>query len=429
MTVYKNIVDEESMKRDFVHIINPLTWLRNAKIFNRVHSSGEFASILHRERDRADRTGQEFSMAVFDIRNGSRKNDAARNLIPILTHRIRSTDAIGWLADGRIGAVLPHTQPECAWKFVANVRKAYNGGAPPECMVYVYPSAWLPVDDSAPLQDPRSLRKTPVPGETGDPGMQSSRTDAADSARPIRELEPNILFRIPMWKRAIDIVGSLVAILILSPLLLLVALLIKIVSPGPVLFRQKRVGYLGRIFTIWKFRTMHANADTTPHQDYLQELIRNEKVMTKLDNTRDPRIIPFGGILRATGIDELPQLINVLLGDMSLVGPRPCLPYEAYEFHPWQMRRFDAVPGLTGLWQVSGKNRTTFKEMMRLDIGYARKLAFLLDVKIVLRTIPAIVAQVAARPSNPHARAKELSIVTRWSAVLFAILVLNAPRK
>ncbi|TFH31917.1 MAG: sugar transferase [Deltaproteobacteria bacterium] len=259
--------------------------------------------------------------------------------------------------------------------------------------------------------------------------MLFSRVDAADRARPIEELEPHVLFRIPLWKRAIDILGSLVAILLLSPLLLVVALLIKIVSPGPALFWQKRVGYLGRVFTMWKFRTMHVNTDTTLHQNYLRELIRNEKEMTKLDHIRDPRIIPFGGILRATGIDELPQLINVLLGDMSLVGPRPCLPYEAYEYHSWQMRRFDAVPGLTGMWQVSGKNRTTVKEMMRLDIGYARKRAFLLDVMIVLKTIPAIVVQVADRPSTVHARAKEMSTVTRLGAVLLAILVVNSPHK
>jgi lipopolysaccharide/colanic/teichoic acid biosynthesis glycosyltransferase len=259
--------------------------------------------------------------------------------------------------------------------------------------------------------------------------MLFSRLDAADRARPIEELEPHVLFRIPLWKRAIDIAGSLVAILLLSPLLLLVALLIKIVSPGPALFRQKRVGYLGRVFTMWKFRTMHVNADTTLHRNYLRELIRNEKEMTKLDNGRDPRIIPFGNLLRGTGIDELPQLINILLGDMSLVGPRPCLPYEAREYDSWQMRRFDTVPGLTGLWQVSGKNRTTFKEMMRLDICYARKRAFLLDVMIVLKTIPAIVVQVAARPSGAHARAKELSAVTRLGAVLIAILVVNAPRE
>jgi lipopolysaccharide/colanic/teichoic acid biosynthesis glycosyltransferase len=416
------------MKRYLDHI-NPLTRLRDAKIFNRVHSSGEFASILNRERDRADRTGQEFSMAVFEVGNGKSKTHAARNLVPILTHRIRSTDSIGWLANGRIGAVLPHTRPECAWKFVANVRKAYNGSAPPDCVVYAYPSSWLPDDDGGPHRDPRSLKKTPVPVETGNSGMLFSRVDTAYSARPIEELEPVVPFRIPLWKRAIDILGSFFAILLLSPFLLVVALLIRIVSPGPVLFRQKRVGYLGRVFTMWKFRTMHVNADTSFHRNYLRDLIRNEKEMTKLDHGMDFRIIPFGNLLRATGIDELPQLINVLLGDMSLVGPRPCLPYEAYEYHPWQMRRFDAVPGLTGLWQVSGKNRTTFKEMMRLDIRYAKKRAFMLDVTIVLKTIPAIVCQMANRPFNAHTRAKELSPGTRLGAVLFAILVMNSPHK
>jgi exopolysaccharide production protein ExoY len=180
---------------------------------------------------------------------------------------------------------------------------------------------------------------------------------------------------------------------------------------------------------MWKFRTMHVNADTTLHRNYLQELICNEKEMTKLDHGRDPRIIPFGNFLRSTAIDELPQLINVLLGDMSLVGPRPCLSYEAREYDPWQKRRFDTLPGLTGLWQVSGKNRTTFKEMMRLDIDYARKRALLLDVMIVLKTIPAIIVQVAERPSNAHARAKDLSVVTRLGAKLLAILVVNDPHK
>ena len=416
------------MKR-YLDYINPLTHLRDAKIFNRVHSSVEFASILNRERDRADRTGQEFSLAVFEVGNGKRKTHTARDLVPILTQRMRSTDAIGWLADGRIGVVLPHTRPECAWKFIANVRKVYNGSAAPECVVYVYPSSWLPSDDGDPPRDPRSLRRTPVPGETGDSGTLFSIVEIADTARPIEELEPHVLSRIPLWKRAIDIAGSFAAILLLSPLLLLVALFIRIVSPGPVLFRQKRVGYLGKVFTMWKFRTMHVNADTTLHQNYLRELIRNEKKMTKLDHGRDPRIIPCGTLLRATGIDELPQLINVLLGDMSLVGPRPCLPYEAYEYHSWQMRRFDALPGLTGLWQVSGKNRTTFKEMMRLDIGYAKKRAFLLDVMIVLKTIPAIFVQVADQPSYVHARAKEPSAVTRLGAVLLAILVVNSPHK
>jgi len=377
------------------------------KINRGVHSAEVFASILNRERDRTDRTGQEFSMVVFEAGAGIRKSPSTRNLVTILTQRIRSTDDIGRLGDGRIAAVLAHTSSDGAWKFVDNVRQAFPGDtSPPECAVYAYPSCW-------------------IPQAAGEPGKQRSKVDGGDGARPLEELESHFLCPIPLWKRAIDVAGSLAAMILLSPLLLLVALLIKIVSPGPIFFRQERVGYLGHVFTLWKFRTMHLNADTTVHQKYLRDLIHNGKEMVKLDNGKDPRIIPFGHILRATGIDELPQLLNVLLGEMSLVGPRPCIPYEARGYAPWQMRRFDAVPGLTGLWQVSGKNRTTFKEMMRLDICYAKKRAFLLDMKIFLKTLPAIFNQVADRPSYANARAKGLSTVLRVGAVILAILTLN----
>jgi lipopolysaccharide/colanic/teichoic acid biosynthesis glycosyltransferase len=401
----------------------------DARIFNIVCSARNFSSIIHRERDRSDRTGQGFSLVIFEVGNGKNRSDSVRNLVPILTHRIRSTDAIGWLEDGRIGVILPHTTTERAWKFVANVRNAFNGNAPPECVVYAYPSSWVPGDEQFPPQDSRSRRKTPGPEEIDASGSRSSCLPCENRTRPIDALEPYLLFQIPLWKRAIDIAGSVLALILLSPLLLAVPILIKIVSPGPVLFRQDRVGYRGKVFTIWKFRTMHVNADTTPHRDYVQGLINNEKIMTKLDNGKDHRIIPFGNLLRATGIDELPQLVNVFLGDMSLVGPRPCLSYEAQEFSPWQMRRFDAVPGLTGLWQVSGKNRTTFKEMMRLDIGYAKKRAFRLDMIIFLKTIPAIVRQVADRPSGTRTQGKELSAVVRVGAVLLAFLTLHAPRE
>jgi len=119
-------------------------------------------------------------------------------------------------------------------------------------------------------------------------------------------------------------------------------------------------------------------------------LMGTEAPMTKLDARKDPRLIPLGALLRATGLDELPQLINVVRGEMSIVGPRPCIPYEYELYQPWQRRRFDAVPGLTGLWQVSGKNRTTFNEMIRLDIEYSERLSFWLDLQIILRTLPAL---------------------------------------
>jgi lipopolysaccharide/colanic/teichoic acid biosynthesis glycosyltransferase len=199
---------------------------------------------------------------------------------------------------------------------------------------------------------------------------------------------------IPRWKRTLDVAFVLLTLPVVLPLAFLVAALIRMVSDGPVLFRQERVGYLGRKFLCFKFRTMFVGAETAPHQDYLQHLMESDAPMTKLDARGDARIIPFGLLLRSTGLDELPQLINVLRGEMSLVGPRPCLAYECDEYLPWQRERFNTLPGLTGLWQVSGKNQTTFAEMMRLDISYAREKTLGLDVAIILKTIPAILRQV-----------------------------------
>ena len=169
-----------------------------------------------------------------------------------------------------------------------------------------------------------------------------------------------------------------------------VALVVLCGSRGPVFFRQRRVGYKGREFACYKFRTMQVNADSKSHRDHFRHLMGTEVPMTKLDARSDPRLIPLGAVLRATGLDELPQLINVIRGEMSLVGPRPCIPYEYELYQPWQRRRFDAVPGLTGLWQVSGKNRTTFNEMIRLDIEYSERLSLWLDLKIILKTLPAL---------------------------------------
>ncbi|MFO1513040.1 MAG: sugar transferase [Verrucomicrobiota bacterium] len=198
---------------------------------------------------------------------------------------------------------------------------------------------------------------------------------------------------IPLWKRMLDVA----VILAFSPLLVLVggvvALVIKFGSRGPVLFRQQRVGYHGQQFTCLKFRTMHVGAETNSHQGHTAQLIKSEVPMTKLDAGNDPRVIPFGSILRATGLDELPQMVNVLRGEMSLVGPRPCIPYEYEMYEPWQRRRFNAAPGLTGLWQVSGKNRTTFNQMINLDIEYSERSSLGLDLMIILKTVPALVTQ------------------------------------
>jgi len=210
---------------------------------------------------------------------------------------------------------------------------------------------------------------------------------------------------LPVWKRILDVA----LVLALSPGLVLlggaIAALIKLGSPGPVFFRQRRVGYKGTEFVCIKFRTMRVNAEADSHRRHTQELIRSQTPMTKLDARRDPRMIPLGTLLRVSGLDELPQLLNVLRGEMSLVGPRPCIRYECEAYEPWHWQRFDAVPGLTGLWQVSGKNRTTFDQMVRLDIEYSQRLSLWLDVKILFKTVPALWGQYcdlrAARAQAP----------------------------
>ena len=209
---------------------------------------------------------------------------------------------------------------------------------------------------------------------------------------------------IPAWKRLLDIACIVLALPVLLPVMLIITGLIKVVSAGPVLFLQERVGFRGRRFICFKFRTMKVNADSEIHRKHLVDLMRSDVPMTKMDSKGDPRVIPFGRILRATGLDELPQLLNVLGGQMSLVGPRPCLPYEYDNYLPAQKRRFDTLPGLTGLWQVSGKNRTTFSEMIALDVEYSKKKSPWLDLKIMFKTLPALAVQVREARAKKNAK-------------------------
>jgi lipopolysaccharide/colanic/teichoic acid biosynthesis glycosyltransferase len=151
---------------------------------------------------------------------------------------------------------------------------------------------------------------------------------------------------------------------------------------------------------------MKVNADTKVHQNMLKDMINSDAPMTKMDSKGDARIIPFGSILRSSGLDELPQLINVLKGDMSLVGPRPCTPYEYEQYDSWHKERFRAVPGLTGLWQVSGKNRTTFNEMINLDIQYAEDASPWMDIKIMFRTFPVLLGQIKESQNRKRGNSK-----------------------
>jgi lipopolysaccharide/colanic/teichoic acid biosynthesis glycosyltransferase len=173
-----------------------------------------------------------------------------------------------------------------------------------------------------------------------------------------------------------------------------VSLWILMVSPGPLLYRQERVGYRGRRFMILKFRTMHVNSETLSHEGYFEKLMQSNCPMTKLDSCGDARLVRGGRILRALGLDELPQLFNVMRSEMSLVGPRPCTAREFEHYRPEQKLRVNAPPGLTGYWQVNGKNKTSFNQMITMDIYYGQHMSVLMDLSIILRTVPAIGIQV-----------------------------------
>jgi lipopolysaccharide/colanic/teichoic acid biosynthesis glycosyltransferase len=192
-------------------------------------------------------------------------------------------------------------------------------------------------------------------------------------------------------KRALDVAGAVVGLLVVSPILGLVAVAVRVDSPGPILFRQIRLGVGARPFTVLKFRTMHLSADEARHQDHIRELLQTGDAATEVTTwapiPADPRVTRVGGFLRRSHLDELPQFVNVLRGDMSLVGPRPPIPYEVELYEPWQLPRLSVMPGLTGMWQAYGWGRLPFAEGVKLDLEYVERRSLGLDLKIILRTL------------------------------------------
>ncbi len=368
-------------------------------------NSEMFHAECRKEKMRADRTLVPFTLLLFDVVNTADDHRSRELALEVLGLTVvgcsRGSDTKGWHRSGerlQLGLLLHNTEADKANRVIRTVREQFrervtghhihNGKALELlCQAATYPNVQLDGEVRAPEGEPQQMRST------------------------LARIEGKLLRgSLPWWKRGTDIAISLGALLILSPLLVLVAVLIKLVSPGPVFFKQQRVGYLGRAFTLYKFRTMHVNFDASVHQAHLARLIATQKEtsdgdqpMRKLDDN-NPQIIPMGRLMRKACLDELPQLFNVLRGQMSLVGPRPPIPYEVKEYLRWHSMRFDAVPGMTGLWQVSGKNNTTFKEMIRLDIRYACQRSFLLDMKIIFKTIPVVFAQLYNKATRTQPR-------------------------
>jgi lipopolysaccharide/colanic/teichoic acid biosynthesis glycosyltransferase len=346
-----------------------------------MHSPVVFRALLRHERSRADRDGSEFSLVVLDVARLGPGDRSIETICRSIQDKIRSIDEAGWLDSSRIGILLPATTKHGGQTFAGRLCGSIPCvGSSIPWTVSTYPKDWL------------------VCGDLSDGGTVPSRSQGVSSAAGSQLADTAVTGafcrRVPVWKRCFDVTFAIFCLVLLSPLFLLLMLYIKVVSPGRVFFKQERVGCGGAPFVFLKFRTMHENNNSEAHREYLKELINSARPMEKLDRAKDPRIIRGARIIRKACLDELPQLVNVLRGEMSLVGPRPCIPYEAQEYLRWHTHRFDILPGMTGLWQVSGKNKLTFEQMVRLDISYAQRMSFLLDLKILLLTAPAIFGMV-----------------------------------
>jgi lipopolysaccharide/colanic/teichoic acid biosynthesis glycosyltransferase len=360
----------------------------DAELLNELHSPDRFRAILEVERMRVDRAGGRFALATFSF-----SADAHQEFLLFAQYvrsRVRATDHAGLLGERQIGVLLWSTDADGARQFVDSLARAEHSWTRPECVIYEYP------EGDAHVGRPKETTREAELLERVDAVVASlGRPLAGAHPKETREACPAGMYRfselfvrpLPAWKRAMDIVGAGFGLLMLSPLLAATAIAIKLTSPGPVLFVQRRSGLGGRPFTIYKFRTMRVTAE----QEKAQLRAHSEQDGPAFKMTRDPRVTWLGRYLRKTCIDELPQLWNVLKGDMTLVGPRPLPCDEQAGCAVWQSRRLDVTPGLTCIWQVHGKSKVSFAEWMRMDIRYIQARTLLQDLRLICETVCAVV--------------------------------------
>jgi len=344
--------------------------------FDFLHTPERFQALLENERMRSDRMNSEFALVVFQLPKSELADPAESSFARELQSRLRVTDHAGWMGTdcAKIGVILWDTGINGAHRFLEALQEKCSALRLPDHEIYHYPTDPPYFDDDGRPRD-KSQRPVIRNDNLGDPLPQ------------VKPLEVLFLEPLPVWKRTIDVLGAVCGLIVLSPLLVVTALLIKLTSRGPVFFTQLRDGLGGRQFRILKFRTMFIDAEA--RKAALRRHSEQDGPCFKMTN--DPRITPLGRYLRKSCVDELPQLWNVLKGDMTLVGPRPLDSREAREITGWERRRFDVTPGLTCIWQVHGKSRVSFAEWMRMDIRYLKARTFLRDMKLILQTAVSVV--------------------------------------
>jgi exopolysaccharide biosynthesis polyprenyl glycosylphosphotransferase len=356
---------------------------------DRVVLNGEsFQRMLALERKRSERSRKPFLLMLVDLgeRLPSTSNGKAMDsIVSALSLATRATDVIGWYKDDTVIGIL-------FTEIVIGDRSTIMG----TMMTRISSMLGRALSPEQLNQVSISLHLFPEEWDFDIRHRPSNPTLYPDLSKLENRRKHSFAV-----KRLMDIVGSGIALIFFAPVLFVIGLVIKMSSKGPVLFRQQRIGQHGEPFTFLKFRTMHVNNDPALHQEYVRKLIAGQAEPASSNGNghghgvykikSDPRVTRFGAFLRRTSLDELPQLINVLRGEMSLVGPRPPIKYEVDHYDIWHRSRLlEAKPGITGLWQVNGRSRVKFDDMVRLDIRYARTWSVWLDIKILLQTPHAV---------------------------------------
>jgi lipopolysaccharide/colanic/teichoic acid biosynthesis glycosyltransferase len=339
-------------------------------------SKHHFLDRLREEKRRADRSKAPLSIAIFHLQDeGITGKDPIEELLNLLQKKTRQTDIKGWIDQNEIGLILPDTNGEGANRFIEKIENE-NGKMHYSVITGTYPDLLF----KRILKEEQSLPELyPI--------------DMDESSKKDDRLQRGL-------KRGMDVIGSMVGILLFSPIMVVAAVAVKLNSPGPAVFKQFRLGMKGTRFPFYKFRSMYWNVDDRTHREYVNHLIKGDLEKINQGDGKEPlykmksdaRITWVGKIIRKTSIDELPQFFNVLKGEMSLVGPRPPIPYEVEKYELWHLRRIlEVKPGITGLWQVGGRSTTSFDEMVRLDLRYAQTWSLWLDLKILLKTVRAVI--------------------------------------
>jgi lipopolysaccharide/colanic/teichoic acid biosynthesis glycosyltransferase len=343
-------------------------------------SPHDFTTSVCRERARADRSGDEFSVVTFTA-----EDRVLQQIAKYLAGRSRIIDQYGWTEEGGVWLLLPHCPPDAAATIARDICQAVCSEQEQASYdLYHYAAGNKRTSENRCCQDSQSERHSVDHNNCSD----HKGTTRRESREETEAVEPLVARAVPRSKRALDIVLAAGALVVFAPVLAIVSLLIKVTSPGPVYFGQLRAGRAGKPFRMYKFRTMVPDAE----QLKSQLLAHNEQDGPAFKMKKDPRITRVGRVLRATGIDELPQLWNVLRGEMSIVGPRPLPLSEAADSAPWQQERLDITPGLTSWWQVSDRwTNVPFADWMRMDIRYARQRSLATDLKLILRTIAFVI--------------------------------------